>query len=125
VKLANCPRCGSLFQRMALDICPDCVKKREEDFTKVKKLLADEPTADLPRISEVTELDEERILEFVHLGWLLPGAPGLKPTCRLCGEPAAYGELCGLCRRELRDTSGRLGLFEKMHTINRRRDEQS
>lgn len=94
--LANCKECGKLFFKVVSDICPDCQKKEEEDFNKVKEFLKEYPNASLVEIMEATGVSESKISKFIRTGRL-----SIKPTCESCGRPIDNGRLCPECRIKL------------------------
>ncbi len=94
--LANCKECGKLFFKVASDICPECQKKEEEDFNKVKDYLREYPNASLSEIMEATGVNEKKISKFIKAGRL-----SIKPTCESCGRPIDSGKLCPECRMKL------------------------
>lgn len=94
--LANCKECGKLFFKVVSDICPDCQKKEEEDFNKVKEFLKEYPNASLVEIMEATGVSESKISKFIRAGRL-----SIKPTCESCGRPIDSGRLCPECRIKL------------------------
>jgi hypothetical protein len=57
--LANCKRCGNLFNRVTRDICDACYKREEEDLVKVQHYLRDNAKAGLS-IEEVAEGQRSR-----------------------------------------------------------------
>ncbi|MCX7796160.1 MAG: MerR family transcriptional regulator [bacterium] len=94
--LANCKECGKLFLKVASDICPECQRKEEEDFNKVKEYLKEHPNANLSEIMEATGVGENKISKFIRAGRL-----SIKPTCESCGRPIDSGRLCPECRIKL------------------------
>lgn len=103
--LANCKECGKLFFKTSVDICPECQKKEEEDFNRVKDYLKKNPTASIPEIIEATEVSEAKISKFIRAGRL-----SIKPTCESCGKVIDSGRFCPECRvKLLREVRGILG----------------
>ena len=56
MKLRNCPQCGKLFVYSHRNLCPECLKKDEQDFDTVRDFLYDNPQASLEEISEETRI---------------------------------------------------------------------
>ncbi|WP_245984897.1 hypothetical protein [Biomaibacter acetigenes] len=52
MELRNCPVCGKLFVYTVRNLCPECAKKDEENFEKVRQYLYDVPQATLEEIAE-------------------------------------------------------------------------
>ncbi len=97
----KCKDCGKIFNFMGKSICPDCIKKRDEDFAKVRKYIYENPNARAEEIAEATEVDIKEILEFLKEGRLqLKHADGLL-KCEKCGAPIATGTLCDRCTNSL------------------------
>jgi flagellar operon protein (TIGR03826 family) len=94
--LANCKECGRLFIKVTSDICPDCQRKEEEEFDRVKEYLKNHPNANLSEIMEATGVSENRISKFIRMGRL-----SIKPTCEVCGKPIDSGRFCPECRLKL------------------------
>jgi len=94
--LANCRECGKLFLKISSDICPECQKKEEEDFNRVKDYLKENPNAKIAEIMEGTGVTETRINKFIRAGRL-----SIKPTCESCGKAIDSGRLCPECRLKL------------------------
>lgn len=94
--LANCKECGKLFLKTSSDICPECQKKEEEDFNRVKEYLKENPTSSISEIMEATGVSEAKISKFIRAGRL-----SIKPTCESCGKVIDSGRLCPECRVKL------------------------
>jgi hypothetical protein len=107
--LANCKRCGNLFNRVTRDICDACYKREEEDLVKVQHYLRDNAKAGLSieEVAEANEVDEEMIRKWIRdkrliLKGSLAGA-GVDDldACEACGAPIVGGRLCISCRQQL------------------------
>jgi len=103
--LANCKECGKLFVKISSDICPECQKKEEEDFNRVREYLKTHPNANLQEIIDATGVSEAKVSKFIRAGRL-----SIKPTCESCGKPIDSGRFCPECRlkllREVRSVLG-------------------
>ncbi|MGC8971094.1 MAG: MerR family transcriptional regulator [bacterium] len=94
--LANCKECGRLFVKTSSDICPECQKKEEEDFNRVKEYLKTHPNAKLQDIVDATGVSEAKVSKFIKAGRL-----SVKPMCESCGKPIDSGRFCPECRLKL------------------------
>lgn len=107
--LKNCKRCGKLFVKVNKDICPDCVKQEEEEFTAVKEYLDKNPNATISNVSEETGVSEKMIRKFIEDGRLLTtkySAVGVE--CKRCGKEISKGRYCEECQVELQKQLGAL-----------------
>lgn len=102
MSLANCPDCGKLFNQMRERVCPACVVAEDELFTKVRDHMRDNDVHHVTQLSEETEVSRELILKWVDDGRLIMEvAASERPGCKRCGKPAAGGDLCSACRKEM------------------------
>ncbi len=90
-----------IFNFMGNQFCPDCLRKKDEDFQVVRKYIYENPDATAEAISEDTGVDIKDILEFLKEGRLqLKHADGLL-VCEQCGVAIASGRLCDACKKSL------------------------
>lgn len=105
--LRNCPECGKLFVYNHRNLCPECLKKDEEDFERVRDFINNNPRATLEEVSEATEVSTKNILEYLKEGRLMLRSNNVNIllNCEICGEPILSGRICEKCsskfRREL------------------------
>ena len=101
--LRNCPVCGKVFVKINRNLCPDCIEKEEKEFEVVRKYLKDNPGASVEEISEITGVDEKKVLRWMREGRIdveySGGETGL--SCKRCGAPISLGNLCSNCIRLL------------------------
>lgn len=97
--LRNCPACGKVFVKLSRNLCPDCIEKEEKEYEQVRKYLKDSPGASVEEISEITGVDEKKILRWIREGRIdasfSEGGVGL--TCKRCGAAISIGNLCSNC----------------------------
>lgn len=96
--IRNCRKCGSIYRYDGKPICPNCRKRDEEDFKKVKDYLDKEPGANISQVVENTGIDAKKIIEFLRAGRLEvePGGTfGLQ--CEKCGTEISTGRFCAKC----------------------------
>ncbi len=98
--LANCERCGQLFNRVTRSICPNCVKEEEKSFDEVKEYIRSHDSATISEVAEATQVSEERVLHYLREGRLeLSGT--LTYACESCGTPIRTGRFCSACQQML------------------------
>lgn len=97
--LRNCPACGKVFVKISKNLCPDCIEKEEKEYEVVRKYLKDNPGASVEEISEITGIDEKKILRWMREGRIdveySEGETGL--ACKRCGASISLGNLCANC----------------------------
>jgi flagellar operon protein (TIGR03826 family) len=100
--IANCKRCGRIFNRVRRDICPVCVAEEDKAFDKVRAYLREHRYASLPETSEATGVDIDLITEMIKSGRLiLRDNPNFTYACERCGAPTQVGRYCQACSAEL------------------------
>lgn len=102
MNLRNCPVCGKLFVYVTKNMCPDCIKKEEELFDKVRDYLYENPNSSLEEVNKATGVDVRKILEFLKEGRLIlkQGNPYLL-SCEICGKAILTGRYCEQCASEM------------------------
>ena len=98
--LANCDRCGRLFNRVTRNICPDCIREEEQMFDEIKAYLREHEGATVTEVSEATGVAEERILHYLRDGRLVLSGTMSYP-CESCGKPIRTGRFCTECKNDL------------------------
>lgn len=102
--LAKCPRCSNLFNKEAIVVCSDCRDAEEEDYLKVREILAGDPTLDANALAGKCEVDVDVVLRMLDAGTISTTEEGgSMATCGRCGRPAisATKKLCESCLQEL------------------------
>lgn len=98
--LANCERCGQLFNRVTRNICPNCIREEEKLFDDVKDYIRTHEAATVSEVADATQVSEERVLHYLREGRLeLSGT--LTYACESCGKPIRSGRFCSECKQEL------------------------
>jgi uncharacterized protein len=96
-QLGNCAQCGKLFVRVR-NICPDCIKKQEEEFLTVAAYLREHHRCTLQELSEETKVSISRIRKFILDGRIiLTDLPNLQYPCESCGAMIRKGKVCDQC----------------------------
>jgi len=95
---SNCSRCGRLFNRIASSVCPDCDRKNEEIFQKLREYINENPMCNISELSDSTGVSVKRILQYIREGRIemSKGMHG-EVTCSKCGLPIVRGNYCEKC----------------------------
>ncbi|MGQ9631087.1 MAG: TIGR03826 family flagellar region protein [bacterium] len=99
MNLANCPRCGNIFNRAGGHrYCPACEAEDEKKFQLVRDFLDEHPKANAIEIAEATGVEESKIMEFLREGRLIAVSDSpLAYPCEECGAPITSGRFCSKC----------------------------
>lgn len=97
----KCKSCGSIFNFMGKPMCPNCIKKMDEDFAKVRKYIYENPNARAEEISEETGVDTKTIMQFLREGRLELRVADGSILCEKCGVPISSGRLCPTCSQNI------------------------
>ncbi|MFA5577409.1 MAG: TIGR03826 family flagellar region protein [Tissierellaceae bacterium] len=102
--IRNCSRCGRIYHYDGFKICPTCRREDEKDFTKVKEYLYKNPGADISEVERETEVEANKIIEFLRQGRLEIGdESNLVLECEICGTAIKTGRFCSKCTSELQN----------------------
>ena len=107
----NCPRCGRLFTKIRVPVCPMCEKAEEEQFQNLRAYIEEEPLSNITELSEATGVPPKRILRYIREG-RLQVSEGLlgELRCTKCGEPIDEGSFCDSCTTKMaQDLAGAFG----------------
>ncbi|MCL6547699.1 MAG: hypothetical protein K6T30_02170 [Alicyclobacillus sp.] len=99
--IANCARCGRVFNQVARNICPGCIAEEEKAFQQIRQYLRTHPLANVEEIAEGTGVDLPVVISLLESGRLSLREPY---PCERCGEPITSGRLCPRCTRTLKDS---------------------
>lgn len=125
MELRNCPVCGRVFNYVGKSMCPECVRREDQDYDAVADYLYKHPNASVTEVSEATDVREELILRFLREGRLLVNdgaAAGL--YCESCGAPIRTGRLCQRCMEKLTRSVDRLTIGPKQEPRPVRSDRE-
>lgn len=102
MNIKNCNTCGKIYPYDGFDSCKQCRSDEEEAFQKVKKYIYKNPGADISEISEETEVDSKKIIEFLKQGRLeIKDENNLLLDCERCGVAIKTGRFCNKCAGEM------------------------
>lgn len=100
--LANCPRCGKMFNKAALaTCCAACKQQEEDDFQACYVFLRENPGCSVAELSRGAKVEERQIMEFYRTGRLVASGEGEGVPCVHCGKPAYRGSYCNACAQKL------------------------
>lgn len=107
MNVRNCSRCGKIYVYDGFSICNKCRQDDEKDFQKVKEYLHENPGANIIEVSEATEVESRKIIEFLKEGRLEIGDENnIVLTCERCDKPIRTGRFCDRCSVEMEKEFG-------------------
>lgn len=102
MNIRNCSRCGQIYAYDGFKVCLKCRRKDEEDFKKVKEYLDEYPGATISEVTEETEVDSKKIIEFLRQGRLeIEDETNVLLPCERCGASIKTGRFCEKCTVEM------------------------
>ncbi|WP_237699988.1 TIGR03826 family flagellar region protein [Alicyclobacillus acidocaldarius] len=117
VALANCRRCGRLFNKTSHDVCPSCIHEEENKIAEIRDYLREHPLANIYEVSQGTSATYEEIVDLIRRGkLLLRQYPNMTYPCERCGAPTQSGRLCMNCAQEL---SSEIQMGERTYSANK------
>ncbi len=100
--IKNCSRCGKIYAYDGFNICMQCRRKDEDDFKIIKEYIDENPGATISEVSEETEIDSKKIIEFLRQGRLeIKDENNVLLTCEKCGKSIKTGRFCEKCVSEM------------------------
>ncbi|MDX2085601.1 MAG: hypothetical protein SFZ03_09460 [Candidatus Melainabacteria bacterium] len=111
--LANCRRCGKIFQKVMQDRCTDCFSLEHEHFTILFRCLQASETEggiEIDQLAEQTDISVEQIEQYYMEGRLGTASCFLKFKCQSCGKMLTnlqrQGRHCVNCNENFAKTAG-------------------
>ncbi|MCG7407993.1 flagellar protein [Paenibacillus sp. ACRRX] len=102
MELSNCYRCGKLFAKAYRNICQDCARDIEAEYTRCADYLRENRQATMIELSDETGVGTRQITQFIREGRIsVANMPNLAYPCEVCGEFIRDGHMCENCRRRL------------------------
>ena len=99
--LRNCPICGRIYAYQGRNMCNKCLEKEDDDYAIVRRYVRDNPGASVAEVAEATEIDEEKILQFLRDGRLVTRGMSYTTMCERCGKTISSGKFCDSCLKRL------------------------
>ncbi|SDX28252.1 TIGR03826 family flagellar region protein [Paenibacillus sp. CF384] len=100
--LGNCPRCGKLYAKNFRDVCPNCIKEIDNEYTLCSEYLRKNKGATINELTDATKVSIKQITKFIREGRIsLVGAPNLMYPCEMCGSLIRDNTKCEGCRAKL------------------------
>ena len=125
MNVRNCTRCGKIYNYDGFKVCPTCRKDDEKDFQKVKEYLYENPGANIPEVSEATEVDAKKIIDFLRAGRLeIADDSNLILECENCGTSIRTGRFCDKCASGLQRDLGQVLNTAKPQNPYEKREEK-
>lgn len=102
-EVKNCKRCKKIFMyTMGPQICDECKRQEEEDFSKVRVFLRDFPGASIQEVSDNTEVPTQLIYKFLKEGLIeVSESSSIALQCESCGVRITSGRFCLACSKKL------------------------
>lgn len=105
--LANCSKCGKLFNKLTKNICNDCTNIEDEALRKTQQYLRKNPNASIAQVIIALEDEDVYVDRTMLEKWTNERRITLvielkvddKPRCSLCGREVKSGEyICKTCK---------------------------
>jgi NMD protein affecting ribosome stability and mRNA decay len=98
LQVANCPRCGKIFQKNSRNQCIDCCRELDSALTRCLDFLHRNHKATEEQISQDTGVPTEFIKLWIKEGRLhISDYPNLNYPCSFCGKPIRQHKMCLDC----------------------------
>lgn len=117
--VANCPRCGKVFQKNIRNLCTACSGELDSALTQCLGFLQKNRKSTCEQVSAETGVPSEQIIVWIKEGkMLLSDYPNLNYPCSSCAKPIRQHKLCPDCLmrlnkdiRELKERQKNSGCF--------------
>ena len=100
--LANCSRCGALFNKISTDYCKNCYEEEEKLLRKTQEFLRKNRNAALFEVVDAVEVEQWMIEKWVVEKRITINSPEEvigKYFCSSCGREVKAGQtLCKTCQ---------------------------
>lgn len=99
--LANCSRCGILFNRISADKCATCYKEEEQLFQETQNYIRKNPQTSMADVLENVDIEQELLEQWIEekrIQFHDTEVTESKTICIYCGRPINQGEkICKTC----------------------------
>lgn len=119
--LENCVRCGEVFVLVSRNICPQCIKKVEQEFKICSQFLRkkENRSSTITEMSEKTGVSVFQITEFIREKRLvIDPTSNIEYPCEGCGQMIRSNRLCLECSSYMTQ-----GLQEKKENIEEKKQK--
>lgn len=99
MELASCPLCGQLYMKSVVNMCPNCLKKEEENERIVAEYVDTHPRCTVEEVHKVTGIKESVIYRMIESG-RLQECENLYYPCQQCRKIINKGRLCKDCMED-------------------------
>ncbi len=99
--LRNCSICGRVYAYQGRNMCNKCLEKEDDDYAIVRRYVREHPGASVAEVAEATEIDEDKILQFLRDGRLITRGMSYTTMCERCGKTISSGKYCDSCLQQL------------------------
>lgn len=100
--LANCPRCGTLFNKITRDICQKCIEEEEALLRETQKYLREHRNASVFEVMNDLDVDRAQLDKWSkekRISILQPDQVVAKRVCMYCGREVPEGsQICRTCQ---------------------------
>ncbi len=95
-----CKSCGHMFNSVrGNSVCPDCLKKQDEQLKTVKDYIGRNPAADINEVAKGCGVASNDIRKWAREERLsFPEESPIRVYCDKCGAPIKSGRYCKKCR---------------------------
>ncbi len=121
--IANCKRCGRIYNRVRRDICPSCIEEEDKIFLKVRDFLREHKNAYMEDVIQGTEVDMDTLIQMIQDGRvILTDNPNMGYACERCGGMTRSGRFCPKCSKELANSLNAASAEMKSKAAEKRRN---
>jgi hypothetical protein len=102
MELAKCARCGKLYNRVKLTVCPPCELEEEKEILTVQVYMRDHTGESLEDVSNALNIYLEDIERWIAEKRLtVVNIEGTTLKCIICGVSIVTGRVCIRCSERL------------------------
>jgi flagellar operon protein (TIGR03826 family) len=99
----NCKQCGRLFNYLGgQQICPVCKQQVEEQFSRTKEYIRENPKATIQEVADESEVSVQQIRQWIReerLEFSKDSPVGIE--CEMCGATIRTGRYCEACKNRM------------------------
>lgn len=103
MNVANCPKCGTVFDKNLRNLCPACSQQLDAVVKKLDDYMWKNQRATTQQLSDSTGVSMEQIIAFIKEDRLRARLyPNLTYPCEKCGAGIREARICYRCADELK-----------------------